>query len=302
MLRNAILLLVARLAADCHASASLQISNEHGDCHLNTVSLDDGRNAFNTSCPIADVDALQTTVKALETSLEAQLNDQVDSLRAQAETTDVNLTVLLSTVSSQAAMLESYNATIAMLSSKLAVLEGEMVSMRGYTFGYDSCTFVGTKVAPHAPHSNMFEMAEIKLFDAGGTWITVSSATSPNYYCTVQVNSPCGNYDGGPHNAIDRNTGSGIFGPSMSNGEWSITMNFPATTVHSYQFYSGRDVWGSSYGSYYRSPWKWTMSCRPSGTTTYLLVDSRELTYGGAGHPGDSQYAAYSQFTLNGGG
>ena len=77
MLRNAMLLLIAVLAAECHASASLQISNEHGDCHLNTVSLDDGRSAFNTSCPIADVDTLQKTLETVQTELAA--------LRAQVE-------------------------------------------------------------------------------------------------------------------------------------------------------------------------------------------------------------------------
>merc|ERR1719198_2651237 len=115
-----------------------------------------------------------------------------------------------------------------MLSSKLATLETEMASMRGYTFGYDSCKFVGLTGGVHSPHSGMFEIGEIKLFDSSGTWITVNSATSTNYHCTVG-NPNCGSYDGGPHKAIDRITNNGYFGPSLNHDDpptWAITLDF----------------------------------------------------------------------------
>ena len=73
MLRNATLCLVVLLAAGCDASARLEIVSEHGVCQLGTVALDDGRNAFNTSCPIVENVALQQKVETIEVNLTARI-------------------------------------------------------------------------------------------------------------------------------------------------------------------------------------------------------------------------------------
>ena len=104
---SAVLALVALLAAAVDAGANLRIENEHGACVLDTALLDDGRNAFNTSCPIADVAALQQTV-------ETALQQTVETLQAQLDASNASLSTLQSAhdalQSDHDALQSSFNA------------------------------------------------------------------------------------------------------------------------------------------------------------------------------------------------
>ena len=85
MLRSFVLPLAALLATGGDGAASPKFANGHGSCVLDTVSLDDGSNAFNTSCPIVERIALQQEVEALgvATSNATATQQKVDALEAQ---------------------------------------------------------------------------------------------------------------------------------------------------------------------------------------------------------------------------
>ena len=93
---------VTLLAAGVYASSNLRIENEYGGCDLDTVVLEDGSNAFNTSCPIADVAALQQKVERLETVI-ANLTAHLESAMASQSSSSANLGDRVAALSSSSA-------------------------------------------------------------------------------------------------------------------------------------------------------------------------------------------------------